>query len=110
LNKEKLFPIDSTWNFEKLVAQRKTPGHEDAKKQHPETHIDTADSAAKSTKTPTIRPELTTTEKSLDEYDKKQLRNYIHQVLAKWKQDHQNDKLITIADLMHDELAQDEPA
>jgi hypothetical protein len=113
IDTEKLFPIDPIWNFQKLVEQQQQ-GHEkeDANKQNPETHADTADSAAKTTKTTTttLRPDLTTTEKTVSEYDKIQLRNYIHQALTKWKKEHQNDKIVTIADLMHDDLLRDEPS
>jgi len=112
VDKEKLFPIDSKWNFQKLVAEQQIHEHEDTNKQHPETHGDIDDSAGKTTKTTTTtpHPDLTTTEKTISEYDKVQLRNYIHQVLAKWKKEHQNDKIITIADLMHDELIHEEPS
>jgi hypothetical protein len=110
-NKDKLFPIDPKWNFEKLVAQQQSTDHEDGNKQNPETHADTADSAAKTTKTTTtIHPDLTTTEKTVSEHDKIQLRNYIHRVLSNWKKEHQNDKIVTIADLMHDELLREEPS
>jgi hypothetical protein len=99
IDKEKLFPIDPKWDFKKLVAE-----------QNPEPHADTEDSAAKANKitTTTLHPSLTTGEKPVSEYDKIQLRNYIHQVLAQWKKEHQNDKIITLADLMHDELAHEE--
>ncbi len=111
VDEEKLFPIDPTWNFQKLVAEQQTQEHDEKNKPNPETHADTADSAAKTTKTTTtIYPDSTTTEKTVSEHDKKQLRNYIHQVLSKWKKEHQNDKIITLADLMHDELAQEEPS
>ncbi|CAF1436612.1 unnamed protein product, partial [Adineta ricciae] len=43
-------------------------------------------------------------------HDKVQLRNYIHQALAKWKKEHQNDKIVTLASLVHDELLRDEPS
>ena len=46
----------------------------------------------------------------MSENDKLQLRNHIYQVLAKWKQEHSKDKLITIADLMHDEIITEEPS
>ena len=46
-DKDKLFPIDPKWDFEKLVAlQQQSTDHENANKQNPETHGDTADSAA----------------------------------------------------------------
>ena len=60
--------------------------------------------------TTTVHPDLTTTEKTVSERDKIQLRNYIHRVLSNWKKEHQNDKIVTIADLMHDELAREEPS
>lgn len=111
IDKEKLFPIDPKWNFEKLVSEQQTHEKDDTNKQNPETHVDTADSAAKTTKsTTTIQPSLTTTEKTLGNYDKQQLRNYIHQVLSKWKKEHQNDKIVNLADLMHDELVSEEPS
>jgi hypothetical protein len=105
---EKRFPVDPKWNFDKLVEQQQSPEQREKTKQNPETHADTADSAAKITKS-TIPPDLTTTEKTVSEYDKIQLRNYIHQVISKWKKEHHNDKIITIADLMREELEKDEP-
>ncbi len=111
VDKEILFPIDSKWNFQKLVAEQQTNQKDEINKQHPETHGDTADSAAKTkTTTTTLLSGLTTPEKSVNEHDKIQLRNYIHQVLAKWKKEHQNDKIITLADLMHDELTNEDPS
>ena len=111
-NKEKSFPVDRNWNFEKLVAQLQTPESDDTNKQHPETHgDDAADSATKSTTTTTTtRPDFTTTEKTVTEFDKQQLRNYVHRALVKWKKAHRHDKTVTIASLMHDELAREEPS
>jgi hypothetical protein len=105
---ETRFPIDPKWSFEKLVAQQQSHEQNDKTKQTPETHVDTADSAAKTTQT-TVHPDSTTTEKTVSAFDKIQLRNYVHQVIAKWKKEHQNDKITTIADIMHDQLAHDEP-
>ncbi|CAF5225236.1 unnamed protein product, partial [Rotaria magnacalcarata] len=51
-----------------------------------------------------------TTKKAVSESNKIQLRNYIHQLLHKWKQEHENDKIVTIADLMHDEILQEDPS
>lgn len=110
VDKEKLFPIDPKWDFQKLVSEQQTHDNEETNKQNPETHVDTADSAAKTTKTTTLQPSLTTPEKTVSSYDKIQLRNYVHQSLAKWKKEHQNDKIINLADLMHDELAREEPS
>jgi hypothetical protein len=113
-DKEKLFPIDPKWNFEKLVEQQQTHSKEEAEKQNVETHPDAGDSAAKAlttttTTTTTVYPDVTTTPKTVGEYDKVQLRNYIHHVLATWKKEHQNDKTVTLASLVHDELLRDEP-
>ena len=109
-NVKKLFPVDPKWDFEKLVEQQKPSENEEKTKHNPETHADTADSAAKAAKTTTtLPPDVTTTEKTVSEHDKIQLRNYIHQVLTKWKKEHENDKVVTIAELMHDELLHDEP-
>ena len=105
---EKRFPVDSKWSFEKLVEQQQSP-EQNEKKQNLDTHADTADSAAKTTKS-TVPPDLTTTEKTVSEYDKIQLRNYIHQVISKWKKEHHSDKITNIADLMQEELAKDEPS
>ena len=105
---DKRFPLDPKWNFESLVAQQQSSKENDNNKPKAETHVDTADSAAKTTKS-TIQPHSTTTEKTLSEYDKIQLRNYVHQAISKWKKEHENDKITTIASLMHDELANDEP-
>lgn len=111
-NKEKAYPLDPNWDFEKLVAQQQTPESDDTNKQNPETHgDDAADSGKKSTTTTTTNhPDLTTTEKTVTEFDKQQLRNYVHRALAKWKKNHRHDKIVTIASLMHDELAREEPS
>jgi hypothetical protein len=102
-NKDKLFPIDPKWDFKKLVVQQQSTDHKDGNEQNPETHTD---SAAKTT----IHPNLTTTKKPVSEHDKIQLRNYIHRILSNWTKEHQNDKIVTIADLMHDKLAREEPS
>ncbi|CAF1261028.1 unnamed protein product [Rotaria sp. Silwood1] len=98
---EKLYPIDSKWNFQKLLEEQQAREQDDK-------NADTADSTTNVTK-PTIQPDSITIEKTMNEHDQIQLRNYIHQVLAKWKTEHQNDKIVTIADLMHDEIEHDEP-
>lgn len=112
-DKKKLFPIDPAWNFDKLVEQQQTHSKEDGSKKKDETQVDAGDSAAKkpttTTTTTTARPDVTTTLKTVSEYDKVQLRNYIHRVLARWKKEHQNDKPTTLACLLDDELQRDEP-
>jgi hypothetical protein len=100
----KSYPINSTWNFEKFFEQKLRTNNNDTN-----THIDTADSEAR--KQTNIKRQLnfTTTEKTMNEYDKIQLRHFIHQALSNWKNNHKNDKSISLADIMHDGLAQDEP-
>ena len=112
IDHDKSFPIDPNWDFEKLVAQQQTQDSDDTNKPNPDTHGDAAaDSATKTTlTTTTTRPDLTTTEKTVTELDKQQLRNYIHRSLSKWKKSHRHDKIITIADLLHDDLTREEPS
>lgn len=112
-DKEKLFPLDPQWDFQKLVAQQEAANEQEEKnKANPEPHIDTPDSAGKqATKTTTIttaHSTSTTAVKTLSDYDRKQLRHYIHQVIAVWKKKHENDKVITLADLMLDDLQKEE--
>ena len=52
---------------------------------------------------------LTTTSKNFNQHDKMQLRQFILHVLTKWKIEHQNDTSISLADIMHESLAQDNP-
>ncbi|CAF2967910.1 unnamed protein product [Rotaria sp. Silwood2] len=102
IDAEELYPIDPKWNFQKLLEEQQAQEQDDK-------NADTADSTANVTKKTTTQSDLTTT-KIFGDYDKIQLRNYVHQVLAKWKKEHQNDKIVNIAKLMHDELEQDEPS
>ncbi|CAF0807684.1 unnamed protein product [Rotaria sordida] len=100
---EKLYPIDPKWNFQKFLEEQQAQeqGDKDA---------DTVDSATNLTKTTKTQRDLTTAEKTMRKHDKIQLRNYVLQMLAKWKKEHQNDEITTIASIMHDELEQDEPS
>ncbi|UJR08560.1 hypothetical protein I4U23_012821 [Adineta vaga] len=52
---------------------------------------------------------LTTTLKNFNENDKTQLRYFIHHILSKWKNDHQNDTIVSLADIMQEDLAQNDP-
>jgi hypothetical protein len=112
-DKPNLVTVDPLWSFERLLAQQQTPVQDhinETNKQNPDTHIDSQDSAAaKTSTTTTLPPGLTTTEKTMSKRDKIQLRRYIHQVLTKWKEEHQNDKVVTLAEIMHDDLARDDP-
>ncbi|CAF3362099.1 unnamed protein product [Rotaria socialis] len=109
---KKLYPIDPGWNFQKLIDERVAREKEDENKKDSDAHDEANDSNTNSTKTTPINslPDLTTIEKTVNEYDKIQLRHYIHQLLHKWKKEHENDKIVTIADLMHDEILQEEPS
>jgi hypothetical protein len=99
-DKIKSYSFNSTWNFEKFLEQK-------ARMNTNETPVDTAaDSVGNNVK---HGHNSTTTAKTVDEHDKIQLRNFIHSKLVKWKETHQNDKIISLADLMYDTLAQDEP-
>jgi hypothetical protein len=104
-DKKKSHSIDSTWSFAKFVGQKTPSPHNDTN-----THVDTADSAAIKQSNPILQFNLTTTKTTMNEVDKMQLRYFVHRVLTKWKQEHQNDKTVTLADTMHDALIQDEPA
>ena len=107
-DQDKVFPIDPRWNFKKLVAEQQSHEIDETNRQTP---VDTVDSASKpSITTTTLRPDLTTAEKTIGEHDKIQLRNYVHRVLSKWKRKHQNDEIVSMAELLHDELVQKEPA
>jgi len=100
----KSYSINSTWIFEKFFGQKLQTNNNDTN-----THIDTADSEIKKQSNIKLQLNFTTTEKSMNEHDKIQLRYFIHHALTKWKELHQNDKVITLADIMHDGLSQDEP-
>jgi len=106
------FPVDQSWSFEKLVEQQKSAENEESNKKNPETHADTADSAmAKNrTTTTTLPPTPSTTRKPINDYDKSQLRNYVRRRVEKWKERHRDDKIITIADLLQNDLTQEEPS
>ncbi len=101
---KKSYSINSTWNFDKLPAPKSPIVPNDTN-----PHIDTPDSAA--TKETNIKLPLTftTAAKTLNEHDKIQLRQFILYTLNKWKEEHHNNKTISLADIMHDALAQDEP-
>jgi hypothetical protein len=103
-DKQKTRSIDSTWSFEKFVGQKTQSTQNDTN-----TQIDTADSAAIKQSNAKLF-NSTTTKKTMNDVDKIQLRYFIHRTLTKWKQEHQNDKIVTLADIMHDGLVQDEPA
>jgi len=51
----------------------------------------------------------TVKENSLTEQDKIQLRDFAQYSILKWKDNHRNDSIRSLADIMHDNLAQDEP-
>ena len=100
--KEKPYPIDPAWHFHRFVEQHSVQ-HEES-----ETRADPSDSAASNTTTTTTTPKPSTSPKPITENDKLQLRNYIHRVLGKWKREHRNDNVTTVADLMQNELAKKE--
>ncbi|CAF3573225.1 unnamed protein product [Rotaria sp. Silwood1] len=103
-NIKKYYPLDSTWNFKRFVEQRSQNVNNDTN-----THADTADSVGMKMNNSKLQVNFTTAEKTMNEYDKKQLRYFIHYELHKWKQEHFDDKSVSLADIMHDALAQDEP-
>jgi hypothetical protein len=104
-DKIKSYSINSTWNSKKFLQQKLHMNANDTN-----THIDTADSAGIKETNIKYQYNLTTTIKTLNEHDKIQLRDFIHHKLVQWKENHRNDKIISLADVMHDALAQDEPA
>jgi hypothetical protein len=105
--KEKPNSIGATWSFQRFAAQKVNTSQNDTN-----THIETGDSAAMKVTLSTKKVELilTTIEKRMNDQDKMQLRDFIHRVITKWKEEHRNDKIVSLADIMHDSLAQDEPA
>ena len=100
--KEKPYAIDPAWHFHRFVEQHSVQ-HEES-----ETRADPADSDAPNVTTTTTTPKPSTSPKPITENDKLQLRNYIHRVLGKWKREHENDNVTTVADLMKKELAEKE--
>lgn len=109
---KKLFPVAEEWNFERLADEhRPPPVSDDNNQQNPDTNVNTANAPNNETKaTTTTDPNLTTTEKTVAEYDRVQLRNYVIQKLAKWRKRHQDDKIITLAEIMYDDILKDEPS
>jgi len=103
-DKTKSHPVNSTWSFEKFFGQKLQTSNNDTN-----THIDTADSTAIKKTNMNYQFNFTKPDKPMNEHDKIQLRYFIHHALTKWKEKHQNDKSISLADIMHDALAQDEP-
>ncbi|CAF0959201.1 unnamed protein product [Adineta steineri] len=103
-NQLKSNSINSTWNFGKFIP-KKLPTHNNNTK----TNVDTVDSVTMKEKNHKLQFNITTTAKIMNEQDKIQLRHFIHHTLTKWKADHENDKYVNLADIMHDGLAQDEP-
>ncbi|CAF1122841.1 unnamed protein product [Rotaria sordida] len=91
---------DSTWSLEKFVGKIFNNTTHDASKRD-----DTADSNRKKAR----KHNSTNVDETTTEHDKKQLRYFIHRAMAKWKKRHLNDKIITLGDLLHDTLAQDDP-
>jgi hypothetical protein len=116
LNSEQPVPIDPSWNFQRLVEQQKQFEQEEAKKQTSEAPNDelNSDTANQTTKTTTTTRKRKSDSPALlmpiSEHDKLQLRGYIHRVLAEWKQKHHKDKITTIAEVMRDDLLQEEPS
>ena len=95
--------IDPTWSFDQFVAQKSDSNPNDTN-----THVDTADSA--SNKTTKLPSNSTGLNRAMTEHDRIQLRQVIHRKLTQWKQEHQMDPTISLADTMNDALVQDEPA
>lgn len=108
-NKKIHYPIDPSWNFQRLVEQQKISETDETNKHNP----DTADSAEKNKTSKTTKKSATSSTQipiPISEFDKTQLRNYIHQSLNKWRKEHKKDKIITIADIMRDDLLEEEPS
>jgi hypothetical protein len=47
--------------------------------------------------------------KKIHDDEQRKLRVHIHEQLMKWKKEHQHDATVSLAEIMHDSLAQDEP-
>ncbi len=94
-DKIKSSSINLTWNFEKFLQQKPRINKNDT--------VDSKETNGK------LQYNLTRTEKVFNEHDKIQLRDFLHHKLILWKENHQNDKIISLADIMYETLAQDQP-
>ena len=100
LNIKKSYSYDSTRNIEKFIEQNSQISDNERIYTTNLTNISNIKFKLNST--------LTAIE--TNKYDKIRLRHYIHYVINKWKQHHINDKTITLADVMHNSLAENEPS
>ena len=77
-----------------------------AKNNDTNSHIDTFDSALASKESSTSSTFPTAI---INETDRIQLRSYIRQRLTLWKNKHYRDPIVSLAEIMHESLVQDEP-
>lgn len=93
--------VNISWNFQNFLREKTQINANDTN-----ILVDTVDSARDGNGRSS---DLSTPSRSLTENDKRQLRYFLHYKLNEWKLNHQNDKNITLAEIMHDALLQDQP-
>lgn len=91
---------NSTWSLEKFLGQATPTSVISNETRH---RPESAESAA------AIRSSSGQTPKSMNEHDRRELRAFLRRRFQRWKDEHQRDALVTLAEIMHDSLAQDEP-
>ena len=97
-NVERTYPSTSnlTLNFQNFLREK--------------TQINTNDTnTVDSDRGDKSQSDLSTTSKSINEHDKRQLRYFLQYKLNQWKINHRNDKAVSLAEIMRDTLLQDEP-
>ena len=92
---------NSSWSLEKFLGQATAVTVISNDTRH---RPESAESAAA-----VIRSSSGETLKSMNEHDRRELRAFLRRRFQRWKDEHQRDPLVTLAEIMHDSLAQDEP-
>ena len=95
--------VNISWNFPNFLREKTQINANDTN-----ILVDTADSA-RDGGNGRSSSDLSTPSRSMTENDKRQLRYFLHYKLNEWKINHQNDKTITLAEIMRDTLLQDQP-
>lgn len=91
--------VNITWNFVNFLREKTQININDTN-----ILLDTQDSANGRSSS-----DLSTPIRTLTDNDKQQLRYFLHYKLNQWKINHRHDKNITLAEIMHDALSQDQP-
>ena len=92
---------NSSWSLEKFLVRSSTSVSSNETHPQQQQRAESGESpGASSTRALT----------SMNEDDQRELRAFLLRRLQRWKDEHQQDPLITLAEIMHASLAQDEPA